>query len=168
MNPYTQGLIKLQNNKFDVPDRMFNSYQDLEKILEDTTDNRELIPDFFCYIDYFINLNCSFFGINNNKEIIDDFIITIPNQHKNIKNNINYVSNLIELLYKDKKLLNSTIISKTINNWVDIIFGKKQLPKKDDLCDSCNIYKSYSYEQKTQLEKKIEHYQIKIAEKKRL
>ena len=45
------GLIKLQNYKQENPNRMFISFEGLEIILKGGVDNRELIPDFFCYFD---------------------------------------------------------------------------------------------------------------------
>ena len=155
LNPYSQGLIELQNYKLEDPNRAFNSLKELEEIIISAFDNRELIPDFYCYIDFFINLNCSFYGIKNVDIIIDDCIMDnfIPNKY------VNTISTYINLLYNLKRLLNHRYISEKLNAWVDNIFGKKQLPKKDEKYkDSCNIFKKQSYEQKLNLEKKIEKY----------
>ena len=149
INPYTRDLIELQNFKVEEPDRTFNSLKSLEEIIFYGYDNRELIPDIFCYIDFYINANCSFFGIKNDKNIVDDFIVI-----NNFTSNkyVNYISIYINFLYNLKKLLNHRYISDKICDWVDIIFGRKQLPKKEEKYkDCCNIFKKYSYEQKTNL-----------------
>ena len=163
MNPYLQSMIKFLNYKLENPQRIFNSFNELEIILKEDSDNRELIPDFFCYFDYFCNLNCSYLGERYNGEIIDDF---------NIKKNtssefINIISSYAYFIYSEKKLLNSTFISKQIYKWVDIIFGKKQLPiKKEEAEKCCNIYNKISYEQKLNFEKKFDKYEKLISEKK--
>ena len=155
INPYTQNLIKLQSYKMEEPDRTFNSINDIVIVLSDQFDNRELIPDIFCYIDYYINLNCDYYGIKKKKQIVDDFKIdnSISTEYTNI------ISNHINVLYNEKKLLNSRYISERISNWVDLIFGKKQYPKGEEtILKCCNIYKKYSYEQFINMEEKINKY----------
>ena len=137
LNPYTQNMIKLQNYQNENPNRIFISFENLEAILSMGLDNRELIPDFFCYFDFLLNLNCSFLGQVNDQSINDDFISNIEDSNKYD----NTLSSYVYTLYRDKKLLNTTFISKSIHEWVDIIFGKNQLPEDDDaLAESCNIY----------------------------
>ena len=159
LNPYLQGLIKLQNYQNEDPNRIFSSFESLEYILSSGVDNRELIPDFYCYFDYLINLNCNFLGEIEGNIINDDFCID-SEQSKNVEKGItSYVHNI----YKDKKLLNSTYISKKIHDWVDIIFGKNQIPDKENIAKSCNIYSKTSYEQKTNYEEKLKKYYERIG-----
>ena len=159
LNPYLQGLIKLQNYQNEDPNRIFSSFESLEYILSSGVDNRELIPDFYCYFDYLINLNCNFLGVIEGNIINDDFCID-SEQSKNVEKGItSYVHNI----YKDKKLLNSTYISKKIHDWVDIIFGKNQIPDKENIAKSCNIYSKTSYEQKTNYEEKLKKYYERIG-----
>ena len=156
MNPYGQNMIKLQNFKIEDPDRIFNSYKELEVILKEVNDNRELIPDMFCYFDYFCNLNCAFMGFKKNGELNDDFKIS----NQLLSKYTNNISRYVNYLYTDKKLLNSTIVSKVINRWVDIIFGKNQLPENfEEAAESCNIYNKLCYEQKVNFEQKFAKYQ---------
>ena len=158
-------IIKFQSFNQENSNRIFNSYQDIDNILKNSNDNRELIPDIFCYFDFYCNLNCSYYANSNNYNSIvkDDFNekIFIPSKY------VNSVSSLAYLLYRDRKLLNSTIISKEIGKWVDIIFGVKQLPaKKEDAIATCNIYDKTTYEQKTNFEKKFIKYNQLIIENK--
>ena len=82
-------------------------------------------------------------------------------------NNYNAVSPFAYNLYRDKKLLNSILIKKRIHNWVDIIFGKNQLPKEEkEIKQSCNIFNKLSYEQKINFEKKIDKYLQLLKENK--
>ena len=161
MNPYSQNMIKL-NKKFENPDRVFNSFSDLEQILSEDSDNRELIPDFCCYFDYFCNLNCSFLGEKSNGNINDDFDITKKISSKYINN----ISSYVYMIYTERKLINSFYISKSIYKWVDIIFGKKQLPtKKEEAEKCCNIYHKLSYEQKTNFENEFNKFEKSNDEK---
>jgi len=149
LNPYGQNMLKLQGSRWEDPNRVFNSFNTLGEILQDSNDNRELIPDFFCYFDYFCNLNCNYIHIQNNKIFVDDFEIN----EKELSKYINSFSCYANLLYLEKKLLNSNLISKEINKWVDNIFGYNQLPEKpEEAKECCNIYNILAYEQKTNLE----------------
>ena len=157
INPYGQNFIKLQNYKQENPNRTFLSFRETQLILKSSTDNRELIPDLFCYIDFLCNLNCSFFGIRTNLNIVDDFYILEEYQEE--ENKINLISTFMEYLYRQRKLLNHISTSRKLYKWVDIIFGKKQLPKNpDERTKSCNIFNKYAYEQNSKLEKKLEKY----------
>ena len=165
INPYGENLIKLQNYQQENPNRMFLSFKETQIILNSSTDNRELIPDIYCYIDYFCNLNCSFFGIRANLNLVDDLFIIDQNIPK--EENLNLISSFIESLYRHKKLLNDVTTSKKLDKWVDIIFGKRQLPLDDEnIAYSCNIFQKTAYEQKMNLEKKKAKYESKkISEK---
>ena len=163
LNPYGQDLIRLQNYHNENPNRIFLSFESLEAILSGGGDNRELLPDFFCYFDYFLNLNCNYFGEITQTSINDDFEI---NLEESMKNNF-VISPYVYNLYREKKLLNSSLISKNIHNWVDIIFGKKQFfEDKKEAAESCNIFNKLSYEQKINFEKKLKKYIGLLEEKK--
>ena len=150
VNPYEQNMILLQVNNFDSPARLFNCFIETESILlrDDNNDNRELIPEIFTSFDYFCNLNCCFFGKKNNGDIVDDLIIS-DNESRTISSYVNFIFN-------NKKLINNSYVTKILSQWVDNIFGRKQLPeKKEELFESCNIYNVYCYGQKINVEKTI-------------
>ena len=154
MNPYEESLIKLQTDQFEVAARMFNGFTETEQILKTSPDNRELIPDFFSYFDYFSNLNCCFFGKKQNSDyIVDD--INLKKMDSSEYTNV--ISGFANSLYNNRKLLNNNYISKILSQWVDNIFGKNQLPEKiEDRFESYNIYNKICYEQITNIEKKFE------------
>ena len=162
INPYGENLIKLQNYKQENPNRMFLSFKETQLILESSTDNRELIPDIYCYIDYLCNLNCSLLGIRNNSILVDDFYV-YNEDFKELDKYSNLISTFVESLYRHKYLLNYKITPKNLDNWVDIIFGKNQIPNKEEASHSCNIFSKLSYEQKINLEKKLSKYQNLLA-----
>jgi hypothetical protein len=165
INPYGENLIKLQNYKQENPNRMFLSFKDTQYVLNQSNDNRELIPDIYSYIDYMCNLNCSFFGIRANSLLVDDFFILKENEK--FDENLNLISTYVESLYRHKKLLNDIETTKKLDKWVDIIFGKKQLPLEDiNIAHTCNIFGKLTYEQRTNLEEKMEKYKKKLKNKK--
>ena len=160
LNPFIRLMIKLQGNKLENPDRTFNNFKETENIIEVQDDNRELIPDFFCYFDFLLNLNCNFFGIYNKEFLVDDFNLMVK---KNSSIYINRISSLVTSLINYNRIINNAFVSKMLNNWVDIIFGFRQLPKnKKDLLECCNIFVKTSYEQKTDIEKELKPFEDKI------
>ena len=160
LNPYLKHFIQLQGDELEDSNRTFNNFEDTEETLEFQNDNREIIPDFFCYFDFLLNSNCNLFGEYSDDLLIDDFsYISRTSRSKYI----NRISSFVIALVDNSKLLNNYYISKIINNWVDIIFGTRQLPNNyKDKYKCCNIYKKYCYEQKTDLEKELKPFEEKI------
>ena len=157
-NPYLINIIKLQNYNLENPHRLFNSFQDMDRTTTTSNDNREIIPDFFCYFDCFLNLNCSFFGYLNDINLVDDFDLR-DNSFINNKNKTNKLSSFANALLSHVKLLNNTYVSTILSQWVDIIFGKNQLPeKKEDYSNSYNIYEQFVYEKFINLQNEIDKY----------
>ena len=164
LNPYCRGMIKLQGYQNENPNRIFSSYKNIEFFFEKGIDNRELIPDFFCYFDFLLNLNCCFFGEVKKVRVNDDFILELDINDKNKNVIIPYVLHL----YTFKKLLNSIFISKKLHEWVDNIFGKNQFfdVDNDEAEESCNIYNKYCYEQRNNFENELDEYEKTLRDKK--
>ena len=125
LEPFTSLLIELQNYTQENPDRMLNDLKDTIKIVNSGNDNRELIPELFSKVDYFINVNCSYFGHKKNKKIIDD-INKIWDKYAD--KYYNTISLFVRFIFEHKKLLNSKTIATQINFWIDNIFGVGQYP----------------------------------------
>ena len=101
--PFSGLLVKLQNYTQENPNRMFNGVQETIKTLDSGNDNREIIPEFFSKVEFFINLNCVFFGKKVSKNYVDDTHI-----NKDILSPyFNLLSAKINFLIEHKKLLNS-------------------------------------------------------------
>ena len=81
---------------------------------------------------------------------IDDFKLNSDLSKYN-NNNSSYVKSIFEC----KTLLNNVFISNILSKWVDNIFGKKQIPKKELIPECCNLYNKLAYEQKVNFENKI-------------
>ena len=153
--PYDNLLVKVQGYNLENPNRVFTSIVSLQKIIQIGYDNRELIPEFFSKIEYFLNLNCNLYGNESlNNELIDD--CEIESQTNNdIKDKKLYISKYVNFILLHKKLLNSKLIGFYLNDWIDNIFGINQLPINNRK-ESYNIFHKLSYEQATNLEEKLE------------
>ena len=79
--PYTYLQIDFQSGKFDVPERVFSSYNNFSTALFTSSENRELIPEFFHNYEFCINLNYNNIGrMKNTKKLINNFN---TNRYKN-------------------------------------------------------------------------------------
>ena len=153
LEPFTTLLVELQNYCQESPDRMMQDLKDTIKIINSGNDNRELIPEFYSKIDFFINVNCVYFGRKKNKQIVDDLNKMFENN--NIDENYNIISIYVKFIIEHQKLLNSKTIAININSWIDNIFGVGQLPKKKRE-SSFNVFGKTSYEEETNLHKKLD------------
>ena len=153
--PFDTLLVKLQNYQLENANRMFIGVKETVEILESGNDNRELIPEFFSKIEFFMNLNYSFYGIRSNKKIVHNVKLDF------IKNDINapiLISDYVHFIIEHKNLLNSNLISLNINEWINNIFGSGQYPPEKNRKDCCNIFRKTTYEKFTNLSNKIEKY----------
>ena len=153
--PYTSLLIKLQNYNQENPNRMFIGLEETIDILQNGNDNRELIPEFYSKIDYFLNLNYSTFGRRGNGKFVNNVNL---NFLKDDESYDLFISDYVHFIAEHRKLLNSNLINSSINKWIDNIFGVGQIPNKKKIEESCNIYGKTSYERNMDLLKKIDKY----------
>ena len=122
--PFSYIRIELQGNKFDDPNRLFNSLSSsFYCATTQKLDLRELIPEFFCLPEMFYNLN------NLNLGEIDDN----KTKKKKLVNDIEMPlwanGDAYIFVKKHRELLESVEISEKINEWFNIIFGSKQKGK---------------------------------------
>ena len=140
--PFMNALIKLQNNIQENPNRMFDSLLNTQIVLDNSTDSRELIPEFYTSIEFMINLNCAYFGEKSNKKIVDDII-----------NKTDSLEDYTRTLFYNRKILNDDYISQEIVHWINYVFGVNQLTNK---AEACNIFSQESYAQMVNLKKDLE------------
>ena len=154
--PYGNLLVKLQEFQTENPNRCFMNIAELEDFMVKGTDNRELIPELFTKIECFLNLNCDYYGklvhAKNESDLLDDCIMT---DIIDIKDK-SYLSSFVSFILQHKKIMNSKLIGLHLNKWIDTIFGCYQFPPENIRKESYNITSKYSYEQTTNLEKKLE------------
>ena len=164
--PFSTLLVKLQGYKQENPNRMFYGLLELLNTIDIGNDNRECIPDLFCKIEHFLNLNCVFFGKKLQGNLIDDvipidYINKNTNKEKIILNNC--LEQFVELIIFQRKMLDSFFINcsqeDSISNWIDNVFGKYQFIENEE--ENVNKYNSYPfsvYRQKCPLNKLYSEY----------
>ena len=148
--PFLELMIQLQNLHKENPNRLFFSIKESLNILYNNSDNREICPEFFSMFDFYCNLNCSFLGIQDNGSLVDDLRVE---NGANISGSL--FSTYFKYTYTFRKLLNSYLISKYLPNWIDYVFGIKQLEKTEK---SFLFFDKVSYEDKLKLDKKLAKY----------
>lgn len=146
INPFTYNMIKLQDGQLDNPNRLFSSLNEIFSILENGNDNRELIPELFCFPDAYLNLNYANFGVRYDKIMIHQFSLDKS------------IYNPLDLIITKRRLLESSIVSNEIHKWIDNVFGLCQLDKSKG---SCNMFPKYSYQEKM-------NFLLKIKKKKKM
>ena len=131
--PFTHISIELQGNKFDDPNRLFFSVkQSFFNSTTQKTDVRELIPEFFYFPEIFININELNLGIRDDGIKVNDVLTPCNN-------------NPYEFIFTMKKILENNQISKTIQKWIDLIFGYKARGKEAEL--AYNLFTESSYQE---------------------
>ena len=133
IEPYTISQIRLQKNNFDNPNRQFNSFKEISEIFLVSSENRELIPEFYLMGECFLNLNYNEFGIRNKDKVLVNNIDTGSENGKNC----------LFFLIKHKQFLNSIKVKKNINSWIDLIFGINQTKNSPELI---NKFPYFCYE----------------------
>ena len=130
--PYSLISIEFQGNGFDNANRLFYSLPNIcNNTLSHKSDLRETIPEMFYLPELFENSNkLQFYKIYNGEEI-DNVKFTNDEINDN-KNNYNKIpANLHKYLYllENRDLLEK---EKTINLWINLIFGKDQKEREDE------------------------------------
>ncbi|VBB25785.1 unnamed protein product [Acanthocheilonema viteae] len=132
--PFTDIALEYQDNNFDIADRLFNSVETIWRLAscDSTTDFKELIPEFFYLPDFLINKEKLNLGVRQNGDIVDDVILPTWCQGS---------ARLFVLIHR--QALESSIVSSTLNYWIDLIFGYKQTGKA--AIDAINVFHPATY-----------------------
>ena len=134
--PYTQACIELQGDGFDNPRRLFCSIKNsFKNASTQTTDIRELIPEFFYLPEMFLNLNKLKLG----DEQTDVNDVDTPCR-----------SNPYEFTMVMAKILESKEVSNDLNGWIDLIFGIKAKDEQAKLAK--NVFTQQAYQEDINLE----------------
>ena len=143
--PYSVISIELQGDGFDNPNRLFYSIENtFNNIIQQRSDLRELIPEFFYLPEMFMNINSYNFHEKADNNPVDDVEITekiITNFRNNINKdnennniqikilkNINYSENYFLFVESMKNKLE--YLRDNISNWINNIFGTNQRTNK--------------------------------------
>ena len=154
--PFAEEHVRLQGNQFDSPKRMVHNIDELLNVIKDSKDTRELIPEFFTSIEYFLNLNYIYFGLRNEEKkiIVNNLIVPTINLYR--EKLVNYIYfNKVFLNNNVEQTLNKNILLEQckINKWINLVFGFKQYPKD---INKLNAFEKYTNRQSYSLIKSFE------------
>ncbi|MQL68998.1 hypothetical protein Taro_001305 [Colocasia esculenta] len=138
--PFTALHRALQGGKFDHADRLFQSIESTYRnCLSNTSDVKELIPEFFYFPEFLINSNSYHLGVKQDGEPLND--VSLPPWAKGSPE---------EFIYRNREALESEFVSSNLHQWIDLIFGYKQRGKP--AIEAANVFYYLTYEGAVDLE----------------
>ncbi|CAG0879480.1 unnamed protein product [Darwinula stevensoni] len=135
VEPFTSLHIELQSGRFDVADRQFHSIPAAwQMLMENPSDVKELIPEFFYFPEFLVNGNRFDLGRlqGASREKVDDVVLP------------RWADSPEDFINKHRKALESEYISAHLHEWIDLIFGYKQ--KGEAAVHALNVFYYCSYE----------------------
>ncbi|KAI4307513.1 hypothetical protein L6164_030691 [Bauhinia variegata] len=140
LEPFTSLHRNLQGGKFDHADRLFQSIEGTYRnCLTNTSDVKELIPEFFYIPEFLTNLNSYHLGVKQDGEPIGD--VCLPPWAKGSPE---------EFIRRNREALESEYVSSNLHHWIDLVFGYKQRGKP--AVEAANIFYYLTYEGAADLE----------------
>ncbi|KAJ6248098.1 beige/beach-related [Anaeramoeba flamelloides] len=134
LEPFSSLTIKLQDNAFDKPDRLFVSLENCWKnSLNFSFNVSELIPEFFYLPELFENVNNLNLGIKQNGKMVNH--VLLPPWAKGSK---------YEFIRIHREALESEYVSEHLHEWIDLIFGYKQ--RGEEAVKATNVFYYLTYE----------------------
>lgn len=126
-------FLALQGGKFDYPNRLFSSVAlSWKNCQRDTSDVKELIPEFFFLPEMFVNANRYRLGVSEDGKPIND--VDLPP----------WASSPEEFVRINRMALESEFVSCQLHQWIDLIFGYKQ--KGPEAIRATNVFYYLTYE----------------------
>ena len=134
LHPFYEGYVQFFTG-YDDPNRMFHSMSEsYRSICKDTSDVRELIPEFFSLPEVFINSECHRFGVrDDDKQNVDNILFPAwASKSPHI-----FVNTMRKALEHDRA-------GEKLHHWIDLIFGYQQRGKEAEKAH--NVYPPLSTE----------------------
>ncbi|CAH8523852.1 unnamed protein product [Schistosoma turkestanicum] len=151
VEPFTTVFLNLQGGKFDVPDRIFFSIaKTWENCQINTSDVKELIPEFFYFPEMFENLNDLDLGITDDGINVNTVIL--PPWAKSPE----------EFVRINREALESELVSCQLHHWIDLIFGYKQ--RGPEAVHATNVFHYLTYDGSVDWDKITDPVLIKAVE----
>nr|XP_043606677.1 BEACH domain-containing protein B isoform X1 [Erigeron canadensis] len=140
LEPFTSLHRTLQGGKFDHADRLFQSMESTYRnCLTNTSDVKELVPEFFYMPEFLVNSNSYHFGVKQDGEPLHD--VGLPPWAKGSPE---------EFISMNREALESEYVSSNLHHWIDLVFGYKQRGKP--AVEAANIFYYLTYEGAVDLE----------------
>ncbi|XP_045479576.1 neurobeachin isoform X4 [Harmonia axyridis] len=133
LEPFTTMFLALQGGKFDYPNRLFSSISlSWKNCQRDTSDVKELIPEFYFLPEMFVNSNKYRLGVTEDGKPISD--VELPPWAKTPE----------EFVRINRMALESEFVSCQLHQWIDLIFGYKQ--RGPEAIRATNVFYYLTYE----------------------
>ncbi|XP_054868119.1 neurobeachin isoform X2 [Amphiprion ocellaris] len=133
IEPFTTFFLCANSNKFDHPDRTFSgiahSWRNCQR---DTSDVKELIPEFYYLPEMFVNSNGYHLGMREDRTMVCD--VDLPAWAKKPE----------DLVRINRMALESEFVSCQLHQWIDLIFGYKQ--RGPEAVRALNVFHYLTYE----------------------
>ncbi|XP_029706920.1 lipopolysaccharide-responsive and beige-like anchor protein isoform X2 [Takifugu rubripes] len=133
MEPFTTFFLNFQGGKFDHADRAFSSVSRAWRNCQrDTSDVKELIPEFYYLPEMFVNANSYSLGVMEDGTVVSD--VELPPWAKSPE----------EFVRINRLALESEFVSCQLHQWIDLIFGYKQ--QGPEATRALNVFYYLTYE----------------------
>uniref|UniRef100_A0A4W5MY73 LPS responsive beige-like anchor protein n=1 Tax=Hucho hucho TaxID=62062 RepID=A0A4W5MY73_9TELE len=133
IEPFTTMFLNFQGGKFDHADRTFSSVSRAWRNCQrDTSDVKELIPEFYYLPEMFVNANNYSLGVMEDGTVVSD--VELPPWAKTPE----------EFVRINRLALESEFVSCQLHQWIDLIFGYKQ--QGPEATRSLNVFYYLTYE----------------------
>ncbi|CAJ1052506.1 lipopolysaccharide-responsive and beige-like anchor protein isoform X2 [Xyrichtys novacula] len=133
MEPFTTFFLNFQGGKFDHADRTFSSVSRAWRNCQrDTSDVKELIPEFYYLPEMFVNANSYNLGVMEDGTMVSN--VELPPWAKSPE----------EFVRINRLALESEFVSCQLHQWIDLIFGYKQ--QGPEAIRALNVYYYLTYE----------------------
>ncbi|KAM4585354.1 lipopolysaccharide-responsive and beige-like anchor protein isoform 3-T3 [Odontesthes bonariensis] len=133
IEPFTTFFLNFQGGKFDHADRTFSSVSRAWRNCQrDTSDVKELIPEFYYLPEMFVNTNNYNLGLMEDGTVVSD--VDLPPWAKNPE----------EFVRINRQALESEFVSCQLHQWIDLIFGYKQ--QGPEATRALNVFYYLTYE----------------------
>lgn len=134
-------MLRLQNGKFDAPDRLFCSISEAwDSVLTNQADVKELIPEFYMpeQPNFLLNSKRLALGVRQNGRLVGD--VELPPWAKN---------SVDRFLTLHRAALEAPFVSANLHHWIDLIFGNKQ--RGHAAVEADNVFRHLTYEGKKEI-----------------
>lgn len=133
LEPFTTAAVSLYDGKFDHANRIFSSVSAAwSNCQRDTSDVKEVIPEFYFLPEMFVNSNGLKLGHLEDGSTVDD--VVLPPWAKD-PNHFVHVS---------RQALESEVVSCQLHEWIDLVFGYKQ--RGPEAVRATNVFYYLTYE----------------------
>ncbi|XP_027733486.1 neurobeachin isoform X2 [Vombatus ursinus] len=133
IEPFTTFFLNANDGKFDHPDRTFSSVaRSWRTSQRDTSDVKELIPEFYYLPEMFVNSNGYNLGVRDDEVVVND--VDLPPWAKKPE----------DFVRINRMALESEFVSCQLHQWIDLIFGYKQ--RGPEAVRALNVFHYLTYE----------------------